>query len=110
MFFLYQRRQQLRDAEANSSAMSVLSRVRFEELKAQGDELCLRVKHSQVRALKRDALCTHSNACSRRAQIDVRALAVHKMFFASRQPFQSDAQTVLYVVGRFYAGDWCVAE
>jgi hypothetical protein len=48
MFFLYQRRQQLRDAEANSSAMSILSRVRFEELKALGDELCLRVKHSQV--------------------------------------------------------------
>ena len=48
LFFLFELRQQIRDLEANSSAMSVLSRVRFEELKATGDALCLRAKHNQV--------------------------------------------------------------
>jgi hypothetical protein len=66
VFFIYQRRQQLREAEANSSAMSVLARVRFEELKALGDELCLRVKYSQVRiVMSRNMHTSHSAGHSR---------------------------------------------
>ena len=47
-FFLFQRRLEARMADAKSEVMTVLQRVKFEELKAQGDQLCLKAREIQT--------------------------------------------------------------
>ena len=48
-YFVFERRMQIRANEASSASISILSRVKFEELKALGDQLGLLAREKQVR-------------------------------------------------------------
>ena len=47
-FLVFARRCVVRAEEANTSATVVLSKVKFEELKAAGAAMCLKTRHAQV--------------------------------------------------------------
>ena len=47
-FFLFQRRMQAKAVDARSEVMSVLQRVKFEELRDDGEKLCLKAREMQT--------------------------------------------------------------